>query len=84
MSFTGFKNQPEIISISETKLREGILNCNIDVGGYDFVHSDSRTLAGGVEIYNKNTLRYSINQFSKNVLSNIEHLWLIFYLIKIS
>ena len=71
----GFKNQSEIIGISETKLREGNLNRNIDLEGYDFVHSDSKTFAGGVGICNKNTLRYSVNRCSKSLLSNTEHLW---------
>ena len=31
--------------------------------------------AGDVGIYIKNTLSYSVDQGSKNVLSNTEHLW---------
>ena len=72
---SGFKNQPEIIAISETKLREGNLNRNIDLKGYNFVHSDSKTFAGGEGIYIKNTLNYGVNQCSKNIMSNTEHLW---------
>ena len=64
---SGFKNQPKIIAISETKLREGNLNRNIDLEGYNFVHSVSNTFASGVGIYIKNKLSYSVNQCSKNV-----------------
>ena len=67
---SGFKNQKQIIflflrliiAISETKLREGNLNRNIDLKGCNFVHSDSKTLAGGVGICIKSTLNYSVYQ----------------------
>ena len=72
---SGFKDQPEIIGISETKLRESNLNRNIDLKGYNFVHSDSKTFAGGMGIYIKNTLNYSVNKCSKNVLLNTEYRW---------
>ena len=71
----GFKNQPEIVAISETKLREGYINRNIELEGYTFFHSDSKTQAGGVGIYIKNSLQYSINQCTKICLTKTEHLW---------
>ena len=71
----GFKNQPEIIAISETKLREGYTNRNIELEGYTFLHSDSRTQAGGVGIYIKNSLQCSINQCTKICIAKAEHLW---------
>ena len=72
----GCKNQPEIVAISETKLREGNINRNIDLEGYSFIHSDSKTCAGGVGMYIKNTLKYSVNLHSKIVITNAEHLWI--------
>ena len=54
---SSFKNQTQITAISETKLQEGNLNHNIDLTGYNFVHSDSKTFADGVGIYTKNMLR---------------------------
>ena len=72
----GFKNQPEIVAISETKLREGNVNRNINLEGYSFVHSDSKTCAGGVRIYIKNTQKCSVNLHSKIVIINAEHLWI--------
>jgi len=44
----GFKNQPEIVAISETKLKEGAITCNIDLNGYNFVYTDNKTCASGV------------------------------------
>ena len=72
----GFKSQPEIVAISETKLREGNIDRNSDLEGYSFVHSDGKTCAGGVGICIKNTLKYSVNLHSKIVLTNAEHLWI--------
>ena len=74
----GFKNQPEIVAISETKLREGYINRNIELEVYTFLHSDSRTQAGGVGIYIENSLHYSINQCTKICLAKAEHLWVDF------
>ena len=70
-----FNNQPDIVAISETKLREGKINHNIDIYGYNFIHADSATCAGGVGLYTKNSLMYSVNKCSTLKLSNAEHLW---------
>ena len=54
---SSFKNQSEIVAISETKIIEGKFNRNIYFDGYNFIHCDSVTRAGGVGLYIKNTLR---------------------------
>ena len=55
---------PDAIAISETKLNSNSYS-NISIPNYNFFHSDSPTLAGGLGIYLKDTLKYqSINQFS--------------------
>ena len=70
-----FKNQQEIIAISETKLRAGAINRNIHLEGYKLIHSDSKTSAGGVALYIKDTFTFSINECSQRKLRNVEHLW---------
>ena len=70
-----FKNQPEIVAISENKIIEGKINRNINLDGYNFIHCGSVTRAGGVGLYIKNTLAYKIDEHSKAELTNAEHLW---------
>ena len=57
----GFKNQPDIVAISETKLKEGFINRNVKLEGYGFLHSDSKKCAGGVGLYVKDTVKFSIS-----------------------
>ena len=45
--------KPDIIMVSETKLKRGSLLINIEIKGYIFFHADSITNAGGVGIYVK-------------------------------
>ena len=71
----GFENQPDIAAISETKLKEWLINRNIELEGYGFLHSDSKKCAGGVGLYIKDTIKFSINQCSKTWSPNAEHLW---------
>ena len=60
-------------SCSLVCLRFGL--CCIKLEGYDFLHSDSKKCAGGVGLYIKDTIKFSINQYSKICLPNAEHLW---------
>ena len=43
--------KPDIISVSETKLKRDSLLINIEITGYIFFHADSLTNTGGVGIY---------------------------------
>jgi len=63
------------VAISETKLKVGAFTRNIDLDGYNFVHTDSKTCAGGVGLYIKDTLKYSVNQCSNHRLTYAGHLW---------
>ena len=76
-NLVGFKNHPDIVAISETKLKEGLINRNIELKDYGFLHSDSKKCAGGVGLglYIKDTIKFSINQCWKICLPNAEHLW---------
>ena len=51
--------QPQMIAVSETKInkKQGV-NFSTTLEGYNFLHSDSDTLAGGVGIYINNSLSY--------------------------
>ena len=42
------KKLPDIIAITETKLAKNQIVVNIDIEGYNFIHSDSNSRAGGV------------------------------------
>ena len=52
--------QPDIIALTETKLSGNSVYSNIELNGYDFLHADSETLAGGVGLYIQNKLDYSV------------------------
>ena len=71
----GFKNQPDVVAISETKLKEGLINRNVKLEGYGFLHSNSKKCAKGVGLYIKDTIKFSINHCSKICSPNAEHLW---------
>ena len=52
---------PQIIGLSETKLnkKQGV-NFSITLECYNFLHSDSDTMAGGFRIYINNSLSYQL------------------------
>ena len=52
----GFKNQRDIVAISDTKLKEGLINRNIELECYRFLHSDGKRRAGGVGLYIKDAI----------------------------
>ena len=70
-----FKNQPEIVAISEIKTIKRKINQNINLDGYNFIHCYSVTRAGGIGLYINNILAYKIHEHSKAELTNAEHLW---------
>ena len=43
---------PDIIAISETKLKDGTFS-NVNIAGYDLICNNSKTNAGGVALYIK-------------------------------
>ena len=73
----GLEKKPEIVAFSETKLKEGKANRNVELEGYNFIHRDSITAAGGVGLYILKSLSYSVNNSLSNfALPNAEHLWI--------
>ena len=68
-----FRKLPDVIAITETKLRSEAFYMNIDIAGYNFIHSDSYTNAGGVGFY--------INKFTIKLehdlkLDFVENMWI--------
>ena len=61
-------------AISENKLQKEKINRNFNLNRYTFIHSDSTTIAGGVGLYIKNTIKFELNQYSNYLLPNSEHL----------
>ena len=73
---TEFKKKPEIIAISETKLRKGEIRMNVKLDGYNFVHVDTESNAGGVGLFIIDNLEYQIlNDVSIN-MSSVENIWI--------
>ena len=52
--FSVFKNQPEVVAISETKLIEGKISRNNNLDNHNFIHCDYVTRVDGVGPYIKN------------------------------
>ena len=67
---------PDIIAISETKITNGQILVNVDINGYDFIHCNSTTKAGGVRIYIKKTLPYEKKSDINIKLSFVENIWI--------
>ena len=66
-----FKNQPEIVAISENKIIEGKINPTINLDGFSFIHCDSVARAGGV----KNGQRLGHDKFFKHFVNAINALF---------
>ena len=67
--------KPDVLTISETKLNNSC-NPNVDLEGYDFVHKNSDTNAGGVGIYINQIYSYTIvNEFDLHV-NGCEDMWI--------
>ena len=56
------KKLPDIIAIIETKLAKNQIVVDIDIEGYNFIHSDSSSRAGGVGLYIKDSLTFTFKE----------------------
>jgi len=72
--FSELENQLELITISETKLSDKRINDNVTLDGYDFVHVNSSTNAGGVRFYVHNSLSFNVNKYVNFALPNVQSL----------
>ena len=68
--------QPDIIALSETKLHEGRVFANINLDGYKFNYVNGLTNAGGVGLYVKEKIKFSVNKCVQCDLSIAETLWI--------
>ena len=68
---------PQIIALRETKInkKQGV-NFSTTLEGYNFLHSDSDTLAGGVGNYITNSLSYQLRNDIPTTFGNSESLWI--------
>ena len=69
------KETPIIIAISETKLGENS-RLNINIPGYIFVNTNSKTAAGGVGLYVSEELEFSRRRDLDLCLDGVESCWI--------
>ena len=65
-----------VIAITETKLKQKRMSVNINIYGYNFIHHDSKTCAGGVAFYINKSLKYVQSNKTSLNLENVEDLWI--------
>ena len=70
-----FKTSPDIIAVSETKLKANE-QCQAIIEGYNFIHEDTNTNAGGVGIFIKDNISYSLCNNLKMNIPNCEDIWI--------
>ena len=75
---TDLNRKPDVVAVSETKLKEDIIHSNIELDGYQFIHRNSHrpTSAGGVGIYVKSSISYNLKPTINIDLSSVENLWI--------
>ena len=67
---------PDVTAISETKITINVLYLHINLHGYSFLHCDSKTKAGGVAFYIKESLSFSRRNDRKVELPLVEDTWI--------
>ena len=72
------KKLPDIIAITETKLGKNQIVINIDIEGYNFIHSDSSSRAGGVGLYMyiKDSLTFTLKEGFDLNINSVENIWI--------
>ena len=73
---TDVNRKPDVVAVSETKLKENMIHSNIELDGYQFIHRNSHTFAGGVGISVKSSISYNIKPTINIDLSSVENLWI--------
>ena len=68
--------KPNVIALTETKLTQSRMSANINIYGYNFIHHDSKTCAGGVAFYVEESLKYVQSIKTSLNLDNVEDLWI--------
>ena len=67
---------PDVIAITETKLTEGAIYTDIHISGYNFIHVDSITNAGGVGMYIKNSYSFHEMKTFNIKVGEVESIWI--------
>ena len=52
------------------------MSANINIYGYNFIHHDSKTCAGGVAFYIEESLKYVQSNKTSLNLDNVKDLWI--------
>ena len=71
-----FYKLPDVIAIIETKLQNETIYNNIDIAGYNFIHADSLTKAGGFGFYINNSLLYTVKPEYDLNLNFVQNIWI--------
>ena len=71
-----FYKLPDLKAITETKLQNNTIYNNIDIAGYNFIHADSLTKAGGVGFYINNLLSYTVEPEYDLNLNFVGNIWI--------
>ena len=74
--FQNCNNYPNIISISETGIRDTTKSDEVSLPGYNFERHDSKTTKGGVGVYIMDHISYTVRKNLNLNLSNCENVWL--------
>ena len=56
---------PDVIALTETKIKESGTQVNRVLNGFTFVHNDTKTSAGGVGIYIKSNICFKLYRILK-------------------
>ena len=69
------KSYPDVVVITETKLKQDKNYVSINLDSYNLMHIDSKTNAGGVGIYIQDSIEYEIVKQIKLDFKDTENLW---------
>ena len=67
---------PDVIALTETKIKESGTQVNRVLNGYTFVHNDTKTSAGGVGIYIKSHICFKLRQDLEIKCREYESIWI--------
>ena len=67
---------PDVIALTETKIKESGTQVNRVLNGYTFVHNDTKTSAGGVGIYTKSHICFKFRQDLEIKCREYESIWI--------
>ena len=67
---------PDVIALTETKIKESKTQVNRVLNGFTFVHNDTKTSAGGVGIYIKSHICFKFRQDLEMKCREYESIWI--------